>query len=92
MAIQKEIWISSIQEQLYAGNEFIQKSISHDNYTTDKTVHVPQGDTIPAVAKDRSSLPYVRLLFFIHSVFTFPYFYSKLFVLLFLAFPLFCLL
>ena len=57
MAIQKEIWIQDIQEQLFAGAEFITNSTSHDAFVENKTVHLPQAGTIPAITKDRSSFP-----------------------------------
>lgn len=57
MGIQKEIWISDIQEQLYANNDFIKFSVSHDGFVENKTVHVPQAGTIPSVQKDRAILP-----------------------------------
>lgn len=59
MAIQKEIWINVIQEKLFAGNEFITKSASHDEWVDNNKVHIPQAGTIPAVQKDRATVPAV---------------------------------
>lgn len=59
MAIQKEIWIDAIQQKKFAGNEFITNSVSHDGFVENKTVHIPQAGTIPAVQKDRASVPAV---------------------------------
>jgi len=57
MAIQKEIWISDIENTLFAGAEFISKSVDHGAYVNDKTVHVPQSGAAPTITKDRSSYP-----------------------------------
>ena len=57
MAIQKEVWISDIENTLFAGSEFIQKSTDHSAYVSDKTVHVPQSGAAPTITKDRSSYP-----------------------------------
>lgn len=57
MAIEKEIWIQDIQEQLYSNNDFINFSVSHDTFVDNKTVHVPQSGTLSAVQKNRSTLP-----------------------------------
>ena len=57
MAIQKEVWISDIENTLFAGAEFITKSVDHGAYVSDKTVHVPQAGAAPTITKDRSSYP-----------------------------------
>ncbi|MGV7234653.1 MAG: phage capsid protein [Nitrosomonadaceae bacterium] len=57
MALQQEIWISDIQENLYEGQEFISHSMSHDAFIENKTVHVPQAGSVPVIVKDRSSYP-----------------------------------
>lgn len=57
MAIEKEIWISDIQENLFAGNEFVKKGLDHSQWISNKTVHIPQAGANPAVSKNRSSLP-----------------------------------
>jgi hypothetical protein len=57
MAIQKEIWLADIEEVLFAGAEFIMKATSHDGFVDNKTVHIPQSGTIPAVQKNRVVLP-----------------------------------
>lgn len=59
MGIQKEIWIDAIQEKVFAGNEFITKSVSHDEWIENSKVHIPQAGTIPAVQKDRATVPAV---------------------------------
>jgi hypothetical protein len=50
-------FVRVIKDQLFAGNEFIMNSESHDEYVDDEHVRVPQSGTIPAVQKNRSSLP-----------------------------------
>lgn len=57
MALQTEIWVADIQEQLFAGNEFLNFAVNHDQYVNNKKVHVPQAGTGAAVEKNRSSLP-----------------------------------
>ncbi len=60
MAIQKEVWVRDIQEQLFAGNNsFMRMSTSHDEFVENKTVHVPQAGTIPGAKKNRAVVPAV---------------------------------
>lgn len=57
MALQTEVWIQDIKEQLYANNEFMTRSTNHDEFVENKVVHVPQAGSAPAVVKNRSSFP-----------------------------------
>ncbi len=57
MALQKEIWINSIVELLFADNTFAARSVNHSAFVTDKTVHVPNAGSAPNVVKNRSSFP-----------------------------------
>ncbi|CAB4191917.1 Major capsid protein Gp5 [uncultured Caudovirales phage] len=57
MALQTEVWLADITENLYKNNEFILESTSHDGYVVNKTVHVPQAGSKPGVTVNRSSLP-----------------------------------
>lgn len=57
MALQTEIWVGDIQDALYQDAQFILKSVSHDGYVSNKTVHVPQSGAGPSISVDRSSLP-----------------------------------
>ena len=42
MAIQKEIWISSVVEDLFADNSFLSKAFNADEYVNSgKVVHIP---------------------------------------------------
>ncbi|MDR0546306.1 MAG: hypothetical protein LBG77_01755 [Dysgonamonadaceae bacterium] len=53
MALQREIWINSIIEGLFADNTFASKSTDHSGFVNAKTVHVPNAGTYPAVVKVR---------------------------------------
>lgn len=57
MALQKEVWISDIQENLFANNEFINRATDHSMWISNKTVHIPQAGANPDVKKNRSVLP-----------------------------------
>lgn len=58
MALQKEIWISDIQENLFANNEFMRNvGLDHSAYVSYKTVHIPQAGANPAVTKNRNIYP-----------------------------------
>jgi hypothetical protein len=58
MALQKEIWISDIESNLYANNAFLGVIGKDDSaYVDNKTVHVPQAGAKPTVVIDRASLP-----------------------------------
>jgi hypothetical protein len=57
MALQKEVWIADIQENLFANNEFITKATDHSMWITNKTVHIPQAGANPSVKKNRTVLP-----------------------------------
>ncbi len=56
-ALQKEIWVADIQENLYENNEFLSKSTDHSGYVTNKTVHLPQAGSDPDVEVDREVVP-----------------------------------
>jgi hypothetical protein len=57
MALQTEIWVNDIQENLYSQSLFVPMSTSHDGFVSNKTVHIPQAGANPATAINRSSLP-----------------------------------
>jgi len=50
-------FLKVIQEELFAGNEFIMNSISHDNFVKDKTVEIPQSGAVPDIQEDRTVYP-----------------------------------
>jgi len=57
MAIEKEIWIDDIQENLFASNSFVARGVDHSQWIDNKTVHIPQAGANPTVEKDRASVP-----------------------------------
>ena len=57
MALQKQIWLNSIVELLFADNTFAARSINHSAFVNDKTVHVPNAGSAPGVAKNRAVFP-----------------------------------
>ncbi|MDO5607636.1 MAG: P22 phage major capsid protein family protein [Capnocytophaga sp.] len=58
MAIQKEIWMSTIVEGLFADNSFASKAFNADEFVTQgKTVHVPNAGAASGVEKNRSTFP-----------------------------------
>lgn len=57
MSLQKEIWIQDIQENLFKNSAFIKRSVNHSAWVANKTVHIPNAGSNPAVAKNRASLP-----------------------------------
>lgn len=57
MALQKEIWISDLIENLFADNTFAGRSVNHSGFVSDRTVHVPNAGGKPNVVKNRKTLP-----------------------------------
>jgi len=58
MAIQKEIWMNTIVEGLFADNSFLSKSVNADEFVNDgKTVHIPNAGAASNTKKNRSSFP-----------------------------------
>ena len=57
MALQTEVWVRDIQEQLFASNEFLNFAVNHSEFVNNKVVHVPIAGSAPTVEIDRSSLP-----------------------------------
>lgn len=58
MAIQKEIWMASIVEGLFANNSFMSKAFNADEFVTNgKKVHIPNAGAASGVVKNRSSFP-----------------------------------
>ena len=58
MAVQKEIWMSSIVEGLFADNSFLSKAFSADEFVEQgKTVHIPNAGSPSGVKKNRTELP-----------------------------------
>lgn len=57
MAIQKEIWVDYIAENLYLNNEFIKNCIIQDSNVVNKTVHLTSAGTAASVERNRTVLP-----------------------------------
>jgi hypothetical protein len=58
MAIQKELWIPAIEENLYRGIEVIASVATDDSaYVNNKTIHVPNAGTAPSVSRGNSTYP-----------------------------------
>jgi len=57
MALQTEIWVQDIQEQVFPENSFIRKSTDHSAFINNLTVHVPNSGAFASVTKNRSSFP-----------------------------------
>lgn len=58
MAVQKEIWMSSIVEGLFADNSFLSKAFNADEFVNQgKTVHIPNAGAASGVTKNRTVLP-----------------------------------
>lgn len=58
MAIQKEIWMNSIVEGLFADNTFLSKAFNADEFVNQgKTVHIPNAGVPSNVVKNRSEFP-----------------------------------
>jgi len=58
MAIQKEIWMATIVEGLFADNSFLSKAFNADEFVNNgKTVHIPNAGAPSNVEKNRSAYP-----------------------------------
>lgn len=58
MAIQKEIWVDYIIENLFANNDWLKHAFNHDQFVlAGKVVHEPEAGAKPGVEKNRSSFP-----------------------------------
>lgn len=52
MALNKEIWLETLIENLYADNSFVSKSIDDSSYVDNKTVHIPNAGRPSKVVKN----------------------------------------
>lgn len=58
MAIQKELWVPAIEENLYKGLELINMVATDDSaYVNGTKIHVPNAGTAPAVTRSNSTYP-----------------------------------
>jgi len=57
MAIQKEIWVKDIADNIFPDNSYFMQSIDDSPFVDGSTVHLPEAGARPGVSKNRSSLP-----------------------------------
>lgn len=58
MAVQKEIWMNSIVEGLFADNTFLSKAFNADEFVNQgKTVHIPNAGSPSNVVRNRNTFP-----------------------------------
>lgn len=58
MAIQTEVWVPAIEENLYRGLEVIANVSTDDSaYVSNKTVHIPNAGTAPTVSRGNTTYP-----------------------------------
>lgn len=57
MALDKELWIETIQETLTKNDEFLGIAQNHDSYVKNVTVHIPQAGANPTIGKNLSVFP-----------------------------------
>jgi hypothetical protein len=57
MAIQKEIWVSDIAENVFADNTFLSECRDDSEFLSGKVVHLPQAGATPNTQKNRTQLP-----------------------------------
>jgi P22 coat protein - gene protein 5. len=58
MAVQKEIWMSTIVEGLFADDSFLSKAINADLFVNQgRTVHIPNAGAPSGVSKNRNTFP-----------------------------------
>jgi ribosomal protein L14 len=58
MALNKELWLQTIQEQLFKNDEFINAvGQDHSGYVNNRTVHIPQAGSNPTISKNLTVFP-----------------------------------
>lgn len=57
MALNKQIWLSTIMENFFPDNSFAVKSVDDSAFVNNKTVHVPNAGAPSSVAINRQNLP-----------------------------------
>lgn len=56
-ALQTEVWIADIMDNLFLGNEFIRRSIDDGAHVNNAIVHLPQAGAVPSIVKNRAVFP-----------------------------------
>jgi hypothetical protein len=57
MALQQEIWVPFIQENLFPSNSVLSLAKDHSQFIEYKTVHLPQAGSIPGIVKNNLNVP-----------------------------------
>lgn len=57
MALNKEIWLNTIQENFYPDNSFASKSVDDSSFVSNKTVHIPNAGKPSGVEVNRTEKP-----------------------------------
>lgn len=58
MALNKELWLQTIQEQLFKNDEFLNVvGLDHSSYVDNRTVHIPQAGSNPTISKNLTVFP-----------------------------------
>jgi hypothetical protein len=57
MALNKQIWLNTIQDNFFPDDSFASKSVDDSAFVTNKTVHVPNAGEPSGVQTNRSTLP-----------------------------------
>lgn len=57
MALNKEIWLNTIQENFFPQNSFASKSVDDSAFVNNKTVHVPNAGGPSGVKRNRTTKP-----------------------------------
>ena len=52
-AVQTEVWVANIEEELYGDNTWIMRAANDSAYVSNKTVHIPRAGNAPTVVKNR---------------------------------------
>jgi hypothetical protein len=58
MALDKELWLQTIQESLTKSDEFLMIGQDHSAYVTNTQVHVPQAGANPTIVKNATTFPF----------------------------------
>jgi hypothetical protein len=58
MALNKELWLGTIEEQLFKNDEFLNiVGQDHSAYVNNRTVHIPQAGSNPTISKNLTVFP-----------------------------------
>lgn len=58
MALDQQLWLSTIQKQLYKNDSFLNTvGVDHSGYVNNITVHIPQAGSNPTISKNLTQFP-----------------------------------